>query len=71
MSQRTAESSKDKPGVTIAPVIRSHNARTTRVVTVRCPLCSGKHYHGFPYGESAVGPRQSHCGRGPYLVVAT
>lgn len=43
-------------------------ARTTRSVYVDCPHCGGIHVHGWPYGETEVGFRAAHCGRGDYLV---
>ncbi len=37
----------------------------TRAVTVRCPFCRRKHFHGWPYGSQTIGSRVSHCWRGP------
>lgn len=48
--------------LTVRPV------RTTRLVVVQCPHCGRRHTHGWPFGDSEVGLRVAHCGRGSYRV---
>lgn len=60
--------------VAAAEVIAVHLGRTTREVVIRCPFCSGRHTHGWPYGAVGIGSRVAHCaprptdGPGTYVV---
>jgi len=45
----------------VALVLRVQPTTTTRLVTVRCPICYRKHQHGWPYGLDTIGSRVPHC----------
>lgn len=34
-----------------------------------CPLCGGEHLHGRGEDGDAYGGRESHCGKGGYVLV--
>jgi len=42
-------------------VLRVKATRTTRLVTIRCPICYRKHQHGWPYSLDTIGSRVAHC----------
>jgi hypothetical protein len=45
----------------VALVLRVQPTTTTRLVTVRCPICGRQHVHGWPYGLDTIGSRVPHC----------
>lgn len=47
----------------IALVLKVKPTTTTRLVTIRCPICGHKHQHGWPYSLDSIGSRVAHCVR--------
>ena len=45
----------------VAAVLRVTPTSTTRLVTIRCPICHRKHQHGWPYSLDTIGSRVAHC----------
>jgi len=47
----------------VALVLTVKSTATTRLVTIRCPICGRKHQHGWPYSLDTIGSRVAHCHR--------
>jgi hypothetical protein len=45
----------------VAGVLTITPTKTTRLVTIRCPVCRRKHTHGWPYTTDTIGARVAHC----------
>ncbi len=45
----------------VALVLKVKPTTTTRLVTIRCPICHRKHQHGWPYSLDTIGTRVAHC----------
>ena len=45
----------------VALVLKVKPTTTTRLVTIRCPICHRKHQHGWPYSLDTIGSRVAHC----------
>ena len=45
----------------VAEVLTVTPTRTTRLVTIRCPICGRQHVHGWPHGLDSIGSRVAHC----------
>jgi len=45
----------------VALVLGVKATRTTRLVTIQCPICYRKHQHGWPYSLDTIGTRVAHC----------
>jgi len=45
----------------VAGVLTITPTKTTRLVTIRCPICRRKHTHGWPYSTDTIGSRVAHC----------
>lgn len=45
----------------VALVLKVKPTTTTRLVTIRCPICYRKHQHGWPYSLDTIGSRVAHC----------
>jgi len=45
----------------VALVLTVKPTTTTRLVTIRCPICHRKHQHGWPYSLDTIGSRVAHC----------
>lgn len=54
-----------------APVSTVVSVSADWTVTIRCPLCSGTHVHGWlPDMLYRATPRVAHCGHGDYWIPA-
>ncbi len=49
------------PPLPTALVLTVTPTKTTRLVTIRCPICRRKHQHGWPYSLDSIGTRVAHC----------
>jgi len=49
------------PPLPVALVLTVKSTATTRLVTIRCPICGRKHQHGWPYSLDTIGSRVAHC----------
>jgi len=45
----------------VAVVLKVKPTSTTRLVTIRCPICHRKHTHGWPFALDTIGTRVAHC----------
>lgn len=45
----------------VALVLTVKPTTTTRLVTIRCPICHHTHTHGWPHGLDSIGSRVAHC----------
>lgn len=44
-----------------AQIVKIVHGKTTRHITVKCPYCNKRHFHGWPYGPGDPGHRSAHC----------
>ncbi len=52
---------KTTTALPVALVLKVKPTTTTRLVTIRCPICHRKHTHGWPFGCESIGSRVAHC----------
>jgi len=52
---------KTTTALPVALVLKVKPTTTTRLVTIRCPVCHRTHQHGWPYSLDTIGSRVAHC----------